>query len=205
VDSIVAALDKFGDYYPNYRLGATKGDILESHLAALPQKPKVALEVGTFWGYSAIRTARHLADGGKMFCIEYNANNAEVANNIIKYAGLDDRIKIFVGKSSWELPKIANEVGRADFVLLDHNKKLYLPDLQLMEQLGIVSDDTQIAADNVIYPGAPDFLNYVQTSSTYDTHLVEAAHEVNLDAADPRGVFRGAYNVCETKSTNKCA
>ena len=26
-----------------------------------------------------------------------------------------------------------------DFVLLDHNKKLYLPDLQLMEKLGVVS------------------------------------------------------------------
>jgi hypothetical protein len=64
IDSIAAALDKFGEYYPNYRLGANKGQILEEHLAALPRKPKVALEVGTFWGYSAIRTARHLADGG---------------------------------------------------------------------------------------------------------------------------------------------
>ena len=64
IDSIVVALDKFGTYYPNYRLGADKGRILEERLAALPRKPRVALEIGTFWGYSAIRTARHLASGG---------------------------------------------------------------------------------------------------------------------------------------------
>jgi hypothetical protein len=64
VDSIIAALDKFGEFYPNYRLGADKGRIVEEKLAGLPRKPKVALEIGTFWGYSAIRTARHLADDG---------------------------------------------------------------------------------------------------------------------------------------------
>lgn len=125
---------------------------------------------------------------------EYNANNAEVAKAVVSYAGFSDKVQIFVGKSSWELPKIAPKVGRADFVLLDHNKKLYLQDLQLMETLGIVSDDTRIAADNVIYPGAPDFLEYVSTLGKYDTHLVHAAHEVNLDASDPRGVFRGLHN-----------
>lgn len=44
--------------------------------------PKTALEIGTFWGYSAIRTARRLQKGGKLFCIEYNPNNAEVARKV---------------------------------------------------------------------------------------------------------------------------
>ena len=69
VDSILQALDTFGNYYPNYRLGSEKGKLLEDTLASLPSKPKVCLEVGTFWGYSAMRTARHLADGAFIFIL----------------------------------------------------------------------------------------------------------------------------------------
>jgi hypothetical protein len=54
---------------------------------------------------------------------------------------------------------------------------LYLTDLQLMEKLGIVKKGTVVAADNVVYPGAPGYLEYVQGGGTYDTHLVSAQFE----------------------------
>ena len=41
---------------------------------------------------------------------------------------------------------------------------IYLSDLQLMEKLGVVTKGTLVAADNVIYPGAPGFLEYVEVS-----------------------------------------
>lgn len=186
---VLRALDCFGTYYPNYRLGPTKGDVFEDIAAGIA--PKTALEIGTFWGYSAIRTARRLQKGGKLFCIEYNPNNAEVARKLIEHAGLQDRVKIFVGKSTWTIPKVAEEVGHADLVLLDHNKKLYYPDLLLLEKHGIVGKGTMVAADNVIFPGAPDFLDYVKTGPRWETKLVEEPLEYDLDATDPRGVFRG--------------
>eukprot|EP00961_Rhodomonas_salina_P217239 2935313-Rhodomonas_salina.2 len=34
-----------------------------------------------------------------------------------------------------------------------------------MEKLGIIQAGTVLAADNVIYPGAPDFLDHVQKVS----------------------------------------
>ena len=34
--------------------------------------------------------------------------------------------------------------------------------------------DTYIAADNVLYPGAPDYLEYVNTPVFFETQLVEA-------------------------------
>jgi hypothetical protein len=52
-----------------YKLGDEKGEILEKEIAKMDAPPKNALELGTFLGYSALRTARRLAPGGKLYCI----------------------------------------------------------------------------------------------------------------------------------------
>jgi hypothetical protein len=82
VDSILKAMDRFGDYYPMYKLGNEKGLILESEISAMRSKPLVAVEIGTFMGYSALRTARSLAPGGHLYCIEFNPMHIEVAKEI---------------------------------------------------------------------------------------------------------------------------
>ena len=38
-----------------------------------------------------------------------------------------------------------------------------------MEKLGIIQQGTVLAADNVIYPGAPDFLDHVQQVHMHST------------------------------------
>mmetsp|Transcript_27286 Transcript_27286/g.42655 ORF Transcript_27286/g.42655 Transcript_27286/m.42655 type:complete len:351 (-) Transcript_27286:673-1725(-) len=150
-EEILSALDEFGKYYPNYRLGSEKGDILESKLKEI--NPKNCLEIGTFWGYSAIRTARNLPEGGKLTCIEYNGNHANVARQLISYAGFSDKVELVLGKSSYMLPKVAKKIGQADYVLMDHIKPLYLPDLQLMEKLGVVGEGTVVSVDYPFPPG----------------------------------------------------
>ena len=105
-----------------YKLGSEKGKILEIELDAMSTKPKVAVELGSFLGYSALRTARHLAEGGQMFCLEFNPYHAEVAQKVVKYGGLEKRVTFVVGKSTDSLPKIAPKCKAADFVLLDHAK-----------------------------------------------------------------------------------
>lgn len=179
VDEILDAMDEFGLRYPMYKLGHEKGLILEEELSKLNPKPKVALELGTFLGYSAMRTARILGEGGKLTCIEYNPEHSEVAMTLIKYAGLGDRVKIITGSSTDVLPDLW-DFGKADFILLDHKKSLYLPDTLTMEKLGIIQAGTVLAADNVIYPGAPDFLDHVQKGPMYATRIREAAFEYDL-------------------------
>ena len=60
-----------------YTLGREKGQML-SALAA-ERRPRTALEVGTFLGYSALRTARELAPGGRLVCIEANPQHVRAA------------------------------------------------------------------------------------------------------------------------------
>jgi hypothetical protein len=105
-----------------YKLGEEKGSILEQQLDMLPRKPKIAVELGCFLGYSALRTARHLAGGGQMYCFEYNPMHAEVAKKVVEYGGLGDRVTFVVGVSTQKLPTMASKCKGADFVLLDHAK-----------------------------------------------------------------------------------
>jgi predicted O-methyltransferase YrrM len=169
------------------QVGPDKGAIFERVLeqrAGGP--PRRALEVGTFLGYSAVRTARHLAQpGGLLVCIEANPQNAAVAREVVAYAGLGGCVTVLDGLSGQVIPRLPlllaqlpppppqqqqqqqqqlllqaqdGELARAsafDVVFLDHSKRDYLPDLQRLEQLGLVAPRTTVLADNVLYPGAP--------------------------------------------------
>ncbi|WIA12727.1 hypothetical protein OEZ85_006365 [Tetradesmus obliquus] len=64
-----------------------------------------------------------------------------------------------------------------DVVFLDHSKNDYLPDLQRLEQLGLVGPGSTVLADNVVYPGAPGFLEYLDSSGRYKTQLLRAKYE----------------------------
>jgi len=49
-------------------------------------------------------------------------------------------------------------------MFLDHYKPLYVSDLKLCEKLGLISEGSVMAADNVIKPGNPPYLKYVRSS-----------------------------------------
>jgi predicted O-methyltransferase YrrM len=50
-------------------------------------------------------------------------------------------------------------------------KHLYLHDLKELERMGAIGKGTVVVGDNIIYPGAPDYLKYFQESSQYDSTL----------------------------------
>jgi predicted O-methyltransferase YrrM len=62
-----------------WKLGPEKGRILESIIKQ--RDPAIVVEVGTFLGYSAIRTARTLNEGGRLFCVE---GSPEYASGLFK-------------------------------------------------------------------------------------------------------------------------
>lgn len=122
-----------------------------------------------------------------MLCVEYEARHAEVARWALAYAGLDDRVRVLTAAGSEavgdarafvESVKGVGTTEGADVLFLDHAKERYLPDLKLYEDAGVVRPGTIVVADNVVYPGAPGYLEYVDSSAgRYDTHLLEAMFE----------------------------
>ncbi len=85
---------------------------------------RVALEVGTFTGYGAIRIARGLADGGHLTCLEVSEEYAALAQRNLELAGVADRVSIEVGPALEALQRLPDE-PHVDFVYVDADKPGY--------------------------------------------------------------------------------
>ncbi|GAB4818177.1 hypothetical protein N2152v2_005223 [Parachlorella kessleri] len=165
-------------------IGDQKGKVLEEAVAAA-QPIKTALEIGTYCGYSAVRVARLLPPGAKLIGIDPSEVPGKVAAPILEHAGLRDRVELLQGTASEVLPSLANQGVSFDLVLIDHDKTLYLPDLLLLEKLGLLHKGTVVVADNVGLFQINDYIDYVRQSGKYSSSTsYEATVEYDKERAD---------------------
>lgn len=54
--------------------------------------PSVALELGTYCGYSAVRISRLLKAGARLLTVEFNPEFAAIAKQMIEFAGVQDKV-----------------------------------------------------------------------------------------------------------------
>jgi catechol O-methyltransferase len=168
IDAAIAAIDKFA-YREKFliNVGDEKGAILDAAIERV--KPQRVLELGAYVGYSALRMARRLPAGGRVFSVEFNPSNAAIARRVIEHAGAADRITIVVGSigdGGATVKALAEEHGfkpsNLDFAFIDHSKEAYLPDLQRILEAGWLHAGSVVVADNVGFPGAPDYKAYME-------------------------------------------
>lgn len=145
--------------------------ILASAAGLSANTPKVFLEFGAYIGYPAIALGaalRELNPGQKVsyFSFEKNPLMAAITSSLVELAGLKDVVHVNVGPASDSVVRLVAEgkleKGSIDFMLLDHWKDVYVSDLQLCEELSLLHEDSVVIADNVLYPGAPEYLAYVK-------------------------------------------
>jgi catechol O-methyltransferase len=176
VDGVLAAIDEFA-YEKSIliNVGDEKGALLDA--AAKRADPRVALELGTYCGYSALRIARS-APAAKVFSVELAAANAEIARRIWAHAGVDDRITCVVGTigdGGKTLDALAAQhgfsEGTLDFMFVDHDKNAYLDDLLSIMARGWLHRGSIVVADNVLVPGSPKYRTYMreQQGKKWDT------------------------------------
>ncbi|XP_059813675.1 catechol O-methyltransferase A isoform X2 [Hypanus sabinus] len=167
-ESVVDTIDEFCKSIEwAMNVGDEKGSILDQ--VVMEVNPSVALELGTYCGYSTVRIARLLKPGARLYTIEFNPDTARVAKRIIAHAGVGEQVQLLVG-SSWDLiPRLREKfaVKKLDFVFLDHWKDSYTRDTKLLEDCDLLRKGSILLADNVICPGAPDYLEYVRHNSRY--------------------------------------
>ncbi|KAI0479345.1 catechol O-methyltransferase [Xylariaceae sp. FL0804] len=143
------------------------------------QRPRTMVELGGYVGYSAIAFAAALRDahgdgdrdGGRYFSLEKSPEFGAVITMLADLAGLRDVVTVVVGASADSLRRLhaegalgAGERPRIDLLFLDHYKPAYTTDLKLCEELGLVGPGSVYAADNVIKPGNPPYLEYVRST-----------------------------------------
>lgn len=115
---------------------------------------RLALELGTLAGYSAIWIARGLAPGGKLITIEYNDDHANFAQREFETAGVTDRVEIVRGPALDVLPGLAERLGpgSVDFAFVDAVKREYVDYFRLIRPL--MKPGGLLVADNVYGTGA---------------------------------------------------
>ncbi len=166
---VLQAIDDFAwtqSYLIN--VGEEKGKILDDAINI--KQPSNILELGAYCGYSALRMAI-VAPDAKVTAIEISDANAQIARAIHQHAGVSERVDILVGSIGDNGQTIAMlkdkyvaERGAFDFIFIDHDKKYYLSDLQALLNNNLLDKSVLVVADNVKFPGAPDYLAYMEES-----------------------------------------
>lgn len=88
-------------------------------------------------------------------------------------------MELIVGPSEEVIPHLREKHGlmNANLVFMDHWKRCYLRDLQLLESHQLLAEGATILADNVLFPGAPHFLQYAKTCGKYHCKVHRARLE----------------------------
>jgi catechol O-methyltransferase len=167
IEDAIAAIDRFA-YNESFliNIGDEKGKLLDS--AVRRANPALALELGTYCGYGALRIAAAAPDA-TVYSVELAEANAVNARQIWAHAGVADRVHCVVGTigdGGKTLDALQNEhkfsAGAVDFVFLDHDKHAYLTDLESLLERGWMHRGTIVFADNIKIPGAPKYRAFMQ-------------------------------------------
>jgi len=154
--------------------GDEKGAVLDAVLAAHGH-PRLVVEVGLYVGYSSTRMAAQLrAWGGRVISMEVDPYHAAIARNTIELAGLSDFIEVWCGHSENLIPRLRDRLPpkSIDILFFDQQgTKMHL-DLERIVEYNLLSDTAVIVGDNVLRPGAPQFMYWTCAGGPWETQVV---------------------------------
>ncbi len=132
--------------YPRMLSGHLQGQFLR--MISKIYRPKVILEIGTFTGYATINLALGLPDDGIIHTIDSNPELVEIGKKYFKEAGVEDKIKIQIGKAMEIIPGFKESF---DLVFIDADKENYLNYYKLL--IDKLKPGSIILADNAFWDG----------------------------------------------------
>jgi predicted O-methyltransferase YrrM len=111
---------------------------------------RLAIELGTLAGYSAIWIARGLREGGRLITVEPNDAHADFAEEELDEAGVADRVEVRRGYGIETLEALASELEpeSVDVLFLDAVKTEYPAYFRIARPL--VAPGGLVIADNVL-------------------------------------------------------
>ena len=198
IGDVLATIDKFA-YEKSFlvNVGDEKGKLLDA--AVRRADPRLALELGTYCGYGALRIAA-AAPAARVVTVELSAANAQVAQRIWIHAGVADRITCVVGTigdGGRTLDRLQTTHGFApgtlDFLFIDHDKNAYLADLQAIVGRNWLRKGSVVVADNVGFPGAPDYRAFMREQQGGTWTTVEHRTHVEYQTLMPDLVLESDY------------
>jgi catechol O-methyltransferase len=185
IDDVIRVIDEFCHQQSwLMNVGDEKGEILDA--AVRRARPKRVLELGTYCGYSALRLARASDPDTLIHSVEFAEANAKIARRNLDHAGVAHRVEVVVGSigdggdTCQHLRTVSGlGPGSVDFVFIDHAKEVYLPDLRRIVEQGWLHPGSVVVADNVGFPGAPEYRAFMREQDGKAWRTVE--HETHVE------------------------
>ena len=112
--------------------------------------PRLAVEIGTFTGYSAIWIARGLPADGRLICMDINREWTDIARRYWARAGLNGKITLKLGAASETLGELSDDTP-VDLAFIDADKISYADYYEAL--VPRLSKRGAILVDNVLWSG----------------------------------------------------
>jgi caffeoyl-CoA O-methyltransferase len=135
--------------FAGMQIGSDQGVLLEILTRAVDAR--LAVEIGTFTGYSSISIARGLADGGRLHCFDLSDEWTSIARAAWQDAGVADRIELHLGPALEYLEPTVGE-GPVDFAFVDADKGGYLSYVEFL--IPRLRPGGLLCLDNTLWSGA---------------------------------------------------
>lgn len=179
---------------------------IKKAMEALPSGQRlICLEIGSYCGYSSVAIAKNLRESDILICIECEETCVQWTTRLLQITGLDTRARVF--KSSFALPECVSDLlsclsslnsGSSDAsigaIFIDHDKRRYLQDLRICEDIKIMRPGCIVIADNVLSFGEPltEYLDHVRDTDIYSSselHKSFIEYAVSADKIDSATAF----------------
>lgn len=147
----------------------------------------VAVEMGTYCGYSSILLGKRLQRAEKdhgikvhLFTVEVDPEHSKIATQMIQLAGLQDIVSVVLITDSiascdnnsendeLTMDKLHRSIlpegicQSIRFLFLDHEKTMYLPSLLSFQRCNLLHKRSMVVADNVIFLDIYDYIVHVK-------------------------------------------
>jgi catechol O-methyltransferase len=152
-----------------------------SKLGVVPPNNKrfIAVELGTYCGYGSIFLSHvmkkcflknhDIRTQCQLLTVEINPEFATIAKEMIELAQVQDVVTVLEnhllmdGTTSDVAELIQSYLSdeTIDFLMIDHDNDSYLKDLKILEKSGLIRSGTVVVADNVIFAGITDYMEYM--------------------------------------------
>ncbi len=164
---------------PRMISGHIQGRLLEMLVRML--RPRRALEIGTFTGYSALSMAAGLEEGAELHTVEVDDEQEEFIRSYFARSPHGRKITLHIGSALDIVPKLG---GEFDLAFIDGDKREYPDYRMLMGDDGgrpLVHGGSVLIADNILWSG-----KVVQPIAHNDRHTQALVEFNRMVAEDPR-------------------
>jgi catechol O-methyltransferase len=153
------------------------------------------VELGGGCGYSAVRVARWLGEGGVLHSVDPDPLSHAVKMALAAAAAVAGKVRPALARSSdWlrAFEAAGHNARSVDFLLIDHGAPhLYKKDLELALKLDLLAKGCVVVADKVGRLHADDYARFVKNDARFRT--TSHATTVEYTHADPDELLVSVY------------